>query len=186
MTERIPPSRALAAAGLVLPNVTAPLAAYTPAGWLGGVAPKPGQLGVIRTSGQLPLVDGQLPACGKVGDFGDGNEGEAGLVSPQQAFECARVAAINALAAAAWLAGDVDRVVCALRMTVFVASAPQFTGQPQVANGASELLGTVFAAAGEDAEGRAYPGEHTRSAVGVAVLPLDAPVELEVEFLARA
>jgi len=145
------PSERLAALGLALPPVATPLAAYTPAVASGGW---------ILTSGQLPTVGGRLVATGKVG---------AG-VAAEVAVECARVATLNALAAAASVAGGLDRIARIVRVVVYVASDPAFTGQPQVANGASELLGEVFGEA----------GVHARSAVGVPVLPLDAPVELEL------
>ena len=145
------PSQRLAELGLQLPVAAAPLAAYVPAVRMGDL---------VFTSGQLPSVDGRLVATGQVG---------AGL-SPDRAAECARTAALNALAAIADLAGSLDAVVRIVKVVVFVASASDFTGQPQVANGASELFGAVF---GEH-------GVHARSAVGVSVLPLGAPVEVEV------
>lgn len=137
--------------GLGLPPVAAPVAAYVPALAHDGIA---------MTSGQLPFVEGMLPAIGKVG----------AEVAPDQAREFATFAVLNALAALKAELGDLDRITRVLKVTVFVASAPDFTGQPAVANGASEILGEVFGDA----------GTHTRSAVGVAVLPLDSPVELEV------
>jgi enamine deaminase RidA (YjgF/YER057c/UK114 family) len=145
------PSARLAELGLTLPVVPAPVAAYLPA-----VKSR----GLIYTAGQLPFVDGVLPATGKVG----------AEVSPQQAAELARTAALNAIAAAASVVDGVDQLARVVKLTVFVASDPSFTGQPAVANGASELLQQVFGGA----------GQHARSAVGVAVLPLDAPVELEL------
>lgn len=145
------PSQALAAAGLVLPPVAAPVAAYVPAARSGSV---------VRTSGQLPFVAGVLGVTGKVG----------AEVDPETAYEQARLATLNALAAAAEVAGGIDRITRVEHVTVFVASAPDFVAQPAVANGASELLGAVFGKA----------GAHTRSAVGVAVLPLDSPVEVEL------
>ncbi|MDO4612784.1 MAG: RidA family protein [Actinomycetaceae bacterium] len=172
MSARLAPSQALAQVGADLPTVAAPIAAYVPAGYgsgVGGDAPV-----LVRTSGQLPMRDGQLVATGKLG---------AG-VSVEEGYACARQCALGALAAAADLVGGIDRLRAAVRVTAFVASAPDFTQQAQVANGASELLGEVFAAPGKDQYGRDYPSAHTRSAVGVAVLPLDAPVEIEVEFLA--
>ena len=144
----------LAQAGLSVPDVTAPLASYVP-------AHRDGDL--VWTSGQLPLVAGQLTATGKVGD-GDG------LVSADDAAEAARTCALNAVAAIKSVIGDLDRVERVVKVVGFVASAPDFTGQPGVINGASELLATAFGDA----------GVHARSAVGVAVLPLDAPVEVEV------
>lgn len=145
------PSARLEELGLRLPGVPAPLAAYVPAVQVGNL---------VYTSGQLPSVDGQLVATGKVG----------GAVSPDLAAECARTAALNGLAAAAAEVGGLDAIVRVVKVTVFVASEPGFTGHPQVANGASELLGSVFGDA----------GRHARSAVGVAVLPLDVPVEVEL------
>jgi enamine deaminase RidA (YjgF/YER057c/UK114 family) len=145
------PSARLAELGLTLPAVPAPVAAYLPA---------VRSHGLIYTAGQLPFVDGVLPATGKVG---------AG-VSPEQATELARTAALNAIAAAASVVDGVDQLARVVKLTVFVASDPSFAGQPAVANGASELLRQVFGEA----------GQHARSAVGVAVLPLDAPVELEL------
>lgn len=145
------PTQALATLGLELPPVAAPVAAYVPA-----VRNGPW----VLTSGQLPFVAGELVAKGKVG----------GEVSSETATECARVACLNALAAAASLVGGLDGIGRVVKLTVFVASVPTFTGQPQVANGASELLGQIFGEA----------GAHARSAVGVGVLPLDAPVELEL------
>jgi enamine deaminase RidA (YjgF/YER057c/UK114 family) len=136
--------------GLTLPSVVPPVAAYVPALRSGDH---------VWTSGQLPMVDGQLPASGKVG----------GMVTPEQAQDMARTCALNALAAIDALVG-LDNVVRVVKVVGFVASVPDFTGQPGVVNGASELLGEVFGDA----------GRHARSAVGVAVLPLDAPVEVEV------
>ena len=140
--------------GLRLPEVATPVAAYVPAVRSGKY---------VYTSGQLPVVDGVLQSTGKVG------EGE-GLVSPQEAFQLARTCALNALAAVASVAGGLDQVARVVKVVGFVASDPTFTGQPGVVNGASELLGEVFGPA----------GRHARSAVGVAVLPLDAPVEVEL------
>lgn len=140
----------LAALGITLPAVAPPVAAYVPAVRSGGH---------VYTSGQLPFTDGALPATGKVG---------AG-VSAEQATDLARCCALNALAAVHALVG-IDAVVRVVKVVGFVASAPGFTGQPGVINGASELLGEVFGAA----------GVHARSAVGVAELPLDAPVEVEL------
>jgi enamine deaminase RidA (YjgF/YER057c/UK114 family) len=136
--------------GIELPGVTAPLAAYVPARRTGSL---------VYTSGQLPMVDGTMAATGKVGDAVSG-EAAAGL---------ARIAALNALAAVHDLVG-LDNVVGVVKVVGFVASTSEFTGQPGVVNGASELLGEVFGAA----------GAHARSAVGVAALPLDAPVEVEL------
>jgi len=145
------PAERLAALGLTLPPVAPPVAAYVPAVRAGGF---------VYTSGQLPTVDGKLPAVGKVG----------AEVSQPEAAELARTCALNALAAAASAAGGLDAIGRIVKVTGFVASAPGFSGQPQVVNGASELLLEVF---GED-------GKHARSAVGVAELPLNAPVEVEL------
>ncbi len=144
-------SQRLADLGLELPPVATPLAAYVPALAVGSL---------IHTSGQLPTRDGALVATGKVGTE----------VSPDEAAAAARVAALNAVAAAAAIAGGLDAIARVVKVVVFVASAPEFTGQPTVANGASELLQQVFGEA----------GTHVRSAVGVSVLPLDAPVEVEL------
>ncbi|MFB7555391.1 RidA family protein [Streptomyces brevispora] len=138
--------------GLVLPDVVPPLASYQPAV----------QSGVyVYTSGQLPMVDGKLAVTGKVG----------AEVTPDEAKELARICALNALAAVKSVAGDLDRIARVVKVVGFVASATDFTGQPAVINGASELLGAVLG----------DKGVHARSAVGVAVLPLDAPVEVEVQ-----
>jgi len=144
----------LAELGLVLPPVAAPVAAYVPAVQSGDL---------VWTSGQLPFVGGALPVTGKVG-LGDGS------VDPEIAAGLARTAALNAVAAIAALIGDLDRVVRIVKVVGFVASDPEFTGQPGVINGASRLLGEIFGDA----------GVHARSAVGVAVLPLNSPVEVEV------
>ncbi|WP_432535280.1 RidA family protein [Kineococcus arenarius] len=154
------PTGRLAGLGLSLPDVPAPVAAYVPAVRTGDL---------VHTSGQLPFTGGELPRTGKVGQ-GDG------LVDPATAQQLARTAALNALAAAASAAGGLDEVEAVVKVVVFVASDPAFTGQPAVANGASELLGEVFGDA----------GRHARSAVGVAVLPLDSPVEVEVTVRVRA
>ena len=137
--------------GLGLPPVAAPVAAYIPAIVSGSTA---------QTSGQLPFVEGVLPMTGKCG----------AELTAEQGAELAAIAALNALAALKQKVGDLDRITQIVKLTVFVASDPSFTEQPKVANGASELLGEVFG----------DRGIHARSAVGVAVLPLDAPVELEV------
>jgi enamine deaminase RidA (YjgF/YER057c/UK114 family) len=142
------PSARLAELGITLPAVAPPVAAYVPAVRTGSL---------VYTSGQLPLVDGSLLATGKVG----------ATVSPETAYGCARACALNALAAVDALVG-LDLVVRVVKVVGFVASDPSFTGQPQVVNGASELLGEIF---GEP---------HARSAIGVAALPLDAPVEVEL------
>ena len=144
------PRERLAELGLALPPVVAPVAAYVPARRGGPF---------VYTSGQLPMVDGALPATGKVG----------AQVSAERATELARICALNALAAVDALVG-LDAVVGVVKVVGFVASAPGFTGQPAVVNGASNLLVDVFGEA----------GAHARSAVGVAVLPLDAPVEVEL------
>jgi enamine deaminase RidA (YjgF/YER057c/UK114 family) len=143
---------ALAELGLELPEVAAPLASYVPAIQSGRY---------IYTSGQLPMVGGKLPTTGKVG----------AEVTAEEAKELARTCALNALAAVKSVAGDLDRIARVVKVVGFVASAPDFTGQPGVINGASELLGTVLGP----------KGVHARSAVGVAVLPIDAPVELELQ-----
>ena len=141
----------LAALGLTLPEVAAPVAAYVPAVRSGTF---------VYTSGQLPFVDGKLPRTGKVG----------GEVSAEEAADLARICALNAIAAVRTVIGDLDRVVRVVKVVGFVASAPDFTAQPLVMNGASNLLKEAF---GES-------GAHARSAVGVAVLPLDSPVEVEM------
>ncbi len=144
--------------GFTLPQVAAPAGAYIPALISGNL---------VFTAGQLPFVGGALPETGKVGEG-------TGLVSPTDAKGFAQIAALNALAAVENVLGSLDRVTRVVKVTGFVASDPSFTGQPGVINGASEFLGEVF---GER-------GVHARSAVGVAVLPLDSPVEVEliVEF----
>jgi enamine deaminase RidA (YjgF/YER057c/UK114 family) len=144
--------------GVTIPEVSAPAGAYIPAVISGRL---------VFTAGQLPFVDGALPATGKVGEG-------AGLVSPADAKGYARLSAINALAAVESVLGSLDRVTRIVKVVGFVASDPSFTGQPGVINGASEFLGDVFG----------DRGIHARSAVGVAVLPLDSPVEVEliVEF----
>lgn len=147
-------------AGYTLPPVAAPVAAYVPAI---AVKDSRGKVIQVQTSGQLPMIDGKLATVGKVGEG-------AGLVSPSVAYELAKVAALNALAAGADIAGGVDRIHSVSKVTVFVASDGEFTGQAQVANGASEFYGELF------------DGGHSRSAVGVAVLPLNSPVEVEVIF----
>lgn len=141
----------LAELGLVVPAVAAPVAAYVPAVPSGNL---------IFTSGQLPLRDGQMILTGKVG----------GEVSAEEAADCAKQCALNAIAAVKAEIGDLDRVTRVVKAVVFVASTPDFTGQPRVANGASELFGAAFGDA----------GKHARSAVGVPVLPLDSPVEVEL------
>lgn len=145
------PEERLAALGLTLPPVVPPLAAYVPAVRSGHT---------VYTAGQVPIADGQLLAAGKVG----------AEVTADQAFALARTCALNALAAAASLAGGLSSISRVVKVTGFVASAPDFTAQPQVVNGASELFLEVFGEA----------GRHARSAVGVAVLPANAPVEVEL------
>ena len=149
------PEERLADLGLAVPEVAKPVASYVPAVRSGNF---------VFTSGQLPMRSGELMQTGKVG----------GDVSPDEAVECAQQCALNAIAAVKAELGDLELVKRVVKVVVFVASTPDFTGQPQVANGASELFGSVFAEA----------GVHARSAVGVPVLPLDAPVEVElvVEF----
>ena len=141
----------LAALGHVVPQVAAPVAAYVPAVRTGSL---------VYTSGQLPLSGGALLGTGKVG----------AEVTPDAAKEMAAQCALNAIAAIKSLIGDLDDVVRVVKVVGFVASTPDFTGQPGVINGASELLGSAFGEA----------GVHARSAVGVAALPMDAPVEVEV------
>ena len=140
----------LADLGVTLPAVATPLAAYVPAVRTGNL---------VYTSGQLPLAGGEIAHTGKVGAD----------VTPEQAKAAARVCALNGLAAVHALVG-IDAVVRVVKVVGFVNSAPGFTGQPGVVNGASELFGEVFGDA----------GSHARSAVGVAELPLDAPVEVEL------
>ena len=141
--------------GYPLPEVAKPVASYVPSVVTGNL---------VFTSGQLPFTAGVLPETGKVG----------ATVSPENAKDYARTAALNALAAVKLVIGDLDRVTRVVKLVGFVASVPEFSGQPGVINGASEFLGEVF---GEK-------GYHARSSVGVPVLPLDSPVELEliVEF----
>jgi enamine deaminase RidA (YjgF/YER057c/UK114 family) len=134
-----------------VPEVAKPVAAYVPAVRTGNY---------VYTSGQLPMVSGSLAATGKVG----------AEVDADAAKELAATCALNAIAAVKSIVGDLDSVVRVVKVVGFVASAPGFTGQPGVVNGASELLGAAFGEA----------GVHARSAVGVAVLPLDAPVEVEI------
>jgi enamine deaminase RidA (YjgF/YER057c/UK114 family) len=141
--------------GIVLPQVATPAGAYVPAVVSGNL---------VFTAGQIPLVEGKLAATGKVGKD----------LSAEQAKEIARICALNAVAAVKSVLGDLDRVKKIVKVVGFVASAPDFSQQPAVVNGASELLEQIFG----------DKGIHARSAVGVAVLPLDAPVEVEliVEF----
>jgi enamine deaminase RidA (YjgF/YER057c/UK114 family) len=147
------PSQRLAELGLTLPPVAAPQAAYVPAVRTGNY---------VYVSGQLPFVDGKLQVVGKVGD----------AVSAEEAAALARVCALNGLAAAASVAGagGLNAITRIVKVTGFVASVPSFTGQPGVINGASELFIEVFGEA----------GRHARSAIGLAVLPLDSPVEVEL------
>lgn len=145
-------SARLSQAGYELPEVAAPVAAYVPA-----VEDR----GVIRTSGQLPLENGELSCIGAVGEDG---------ADPDDAYEAARICSLNALAAAASVAGDVDRLARVVKVTGFVSSRPSFTGQAGVLNGASDFFQDIFGT------------PHARSAVGVAALPLNASVEVEVEF----
>jgi len=143
----------LAELGLSLPSVAAPVAAYVPAVISGNH---------VYTSGQLPFIDGALPMTGKVG----------ASVDAEAAKQLARTCVLNGLAAAHSVIGSLDRITRVVKVVGFVASDPSFTGQPGVINGASELLGEIFGDA----------GAHARSAVGVAVLPLDSPVEVEFLF----
>lgn len=146
------PFENLKALGLSLPEVAAPVAAYVPA-----VIDR----GVVRTSGQLPFVDGELACTGAVGEGG---------ADPEQAKDAARLCALNCLAAAAAAAGGLDKLSGCVKVVGFVSSKSDFYGQPAVINGASELFGAVFGDA------------HARSAVGVSALPLNSSVEVEAEF----
>jgi enamine deaminase RidA (YjgF/YER057c/UK114 family) len=150
----------LAELGLTLPDVAAPVAAYVPAVISGNH---------VYTSGQLPFLNGKLEATGKVSSGTEGASDEP-TVSPEAAKQYAAVCAVNALAAVKSVIGDLDRITRIVKVVGFVSSDPSFTGQPGVVNGASELLGKVLGDA----------GQHARSAVGVAVLPLDSPVEVEL------
>jgi len=141
----------LAELGLTVPEVATPVASYVPA-----VRSGPW----VYTSGQLPMRAGELITTGKVG----------AEVSPEDAAACAQQCALNAIAAVKAEVGELDAVKRVVKVVCFVSSDPGFTGQPQVANGASDLLGKAFGGA----------GVHARSAVGVCVLPLDAPVEVEI------
>jgi enamine deaminase RidA (YjgF/YER057c/UK114 family) len=145
------PEERVADLGLSIPEVATPVAAYIPAVRSGNH---------VFTSGQLPMRDGQLMLTGKVG----------GEVTQEEAVECARQCGLNALAAVRAEVGELSAVKRIVKVVAFVASTPDFTGQPLVANGVSELLGEVFGEA----------GRHARSAVGVSALPLDAPVEVEL------
>jgi enamine deaminase RidA (YjgF/YER057c/UK114 family) len=137
--------------GFSLPETAKPLAAYIPAVQSGNL---------VFTSGQLPMIEGSLAETGKVG----------GSVSPERAKELATVCALNALAAVKTVIGDLDKIKRIVKVVGFVSSVPEFSAQPGVVNGASDFLGAVFG----------DKGIHARSAVGVAVLPLDAPVEIEL------
>jgi len=145
------PEQALAELGLTVPDVVPPVAVYVPAVRTGRY---------VYTSGQLPMRNGELIATGKVG----------AQVSAEEAYECAQQCALNAIAAVKAEVGDLSLVKRVVKVVAFVASTPDFTGQPGVANGASELLGKAFGDA----------GVHARSAVAAPVLPLDAPVEVEI------
>ena len=145
------PEQRLAALGLTLPEVTPPLAAYVPAVRSGNL---------VYTAGQVPVIEGRLLATGKVG----------AQVGAHEAAALARTCALNAVAAVVSVTGRLGAIKRIVKVTVFVASAPDFTGQPQVGNGASELLIEIFGEA----------GRHARSAVGMAALPMDAPVEVEL------
>jgi enamine deaminase RidA (YjgF/YER057c/UK114 family) len=149
----------LAELGFAVPDVVPPVAAYVPALRQGDW---------VFVSGQLPMRDGVMPATGKVGEA-------PGQVSPAAAKELAAFCALNGIAAVKSVIGDLDKVVRIVKVVGFVAADPSFTGVPGVVNGASELLGAVFGDA----------GKHARSAVGVAVLPLDAPVEVELIVAVR-
>lgn len=149
------PSERLAELGIELPEVATPVAAYVPAVF---------DRGIIRTSGQIPVVEGEPVCIGAVGEDG---------ADPEDAKDAARLCALNALAAAAELAGGIDRLAGVVKVLGFVASRPDFYGQAGVINGASELFGEVFGSA------------HARSAVGVAALPLNVSVEVEAEFALR-
>ncbi len=145
------PEERLAEMGLAVPGVAAPVASYVPAVRSGDY---------VYTSGQLPMRSGELMCTGKVGFE----------VTPEEAAACAQQCALNAIAAVKAEIGDLALVKRIVKVVVFVASTPDFTGQPGVANGASELFGKAFGEA----------GVHARSAVGVSVLPLDSPVEVEL------
>ncbi|MFI7586279.1 RidA family protein [Spongisporangium articulatum] len=149
----------LAELGIELPAVVTPVASYTPAVLDGDH---------VWVSGQVPMVQGSLARTGKLGD------GE-GFVTVEEGYELARICALNGIAAAHSVLGDLDRVVRVVKVLGMVNSDPQFTGQPQVINGASDVLGQVFGEA----------GVHARSAFGVAALPLGAPVEVEMVLAVR-
>jgi len=137
--------------GIDLPEAAKPLAAYIPAIQSGNY---------VYTSGQIPLVAGELKCKGKVG----------AQVSEEQGYECAKICAINCLSAIKGVIGSLDKIEQVVKVTGFVNSAPGFSAQPKIVNGASEFFGEVFGDA----------GKHTRSAVGVSELPIDSPVEVEV------
>jgi enamine deaminase RidA (YjgF/YER057c/UK114 family) len=145
------PEERIAELGLAVPEVAKPVASYVPAVRTGNY---------IYTAGQLPMREGTLIATGKLG----------GEISAELGMECAQQCALNGIAAVRSLIGDLSKVVRVVKVVGFVASTPDFTGQPGVVNGASELIGQAFGEA----------GQHARSAVGVPVLPLDAPVEVEL------
>jgi enamine deaminase RidA (YjgF/YER057c/UK114 family) len=145
------PEERLAEIGLAVPEVAKPVAVYVPAVRTGNY---------IYTSGQLPMREGSLIATGKLGSE----------ITAEQGMACAQQCALNGLAAVRSLIGDLSKVVRVVKVVVFVASTPDFTGQPGIANGASELIGQAFGEA----------GQHARSAVGVSALPLDSPVEVEL------
>jgi len=152
MSEKLSAVEArLADLGMSVPEVVPPVASYQPAVLADGV---------VYVSGQLPFIDGQLPLTGKVG----------AEVTEEQAFDLARQCALNAIGALKSVVGDLDRITRIVKVGGFVASDPSFTGQPKVINGASDLLGHAFGDA----------GAHARSAVGVTVLPLDTPVEVDL------
>ncbi len=149
----------LAALGYAVPEVVPPVAAYVPAVRQGDW---------VFVSGQLPMRDGAMPATGKVGEG-------PGLVSPEQAKQLAAYCALNGIAAVKSVIGDLDKVVRVVKVVGFVAVDPSFFAVPGVVNGASEIFGAAFGDA----------GKHARSAVGVAALPLDAPVEVELIVAVR-
>jgi len=151
-------SQRLVELGIELPPVAAPVGSYVPALRVGDL---------VFTSGQLPFVDGQLPATGRLGVTAPGH-----MAGPtiEVAAHCAKISALNALAAAASVAGGIDNITHVVKLTVFVASSKRFTSHPQVANGASDLLVDILGDL----------GRHTRSAIGVAALPMNAPVEVEM------
>lgn len=137
--------------GFDLPQVAKPLAAYIPAKQIGNL---------VMTSGQVPVVIGEIKYKGKVGKD----------LSEEDGQKAAQICALNCLAAIKGVIGSLDKIAEVIKLTVFVASAENFTAQPKVANGASELIGQIFGEA----------GKHARSAVGVTALPLDAAVEIEM------